>query len=201
MRTAFRARRAAVIAALVAISPARAGPGNEAFLPPALSLQRIATVFSPAVANIAFAKQELALELTPSSDQAALSPVLFHHRLWGATATLRLLHAFNAGTGRGFFFEPKLSAAFQQGFQPVTAAPGLLRPSTTELVAGLDVGYRFAFGPIQLTPLFEANAGYCFGCGYLADSSRFRLGASSQFRANRVAIDFRADFLRLRFHW
>jgi len=201
MRTAYPARPAAVIAALVAISPALAGPGNDAFLPPALSLQRIATVFSPAAANIAFAKQELALELTPSSEQAAPSPVLFHHRLWGATATLRLLHAFNAGTGRGFFFEPKLSAGFQQGFQPVTATPGLPRPSTTELVAGLDVGYRFAFGPIQLAPLIEANAGYCFGCGSLADSSRFRLGASSQFRVNRVAIDFRADFLRLRFHW
>jgi len=201
MRTAYPARPAAVIAALVAISPALAGPGNDAFLPPALSLQRIATVFSPAAANIAFAKQELALELTPSSEQAAPSPVLFHHRLWGATATLRLLHAFNAGTGRGFFFEPKLSAGFQQGFQPVTATPGLPRPSTTELVAGLDVGYRFAFGPIQLAPLIEANAGYCFGCGSLADSSRFRLGASSQFRANQVAIDFRADFVRLRFHW
>jgi len=201
MRTAYPTRPTAVIAALVAIPPALAGPRNDASLPPALSLQRITTAFSPAVANIAFAKQEVALELTPSSEQAALSPVLFHHRPWGATATLRLLHAFNAGTERGFFFEPRLSAVFQQGFQPVAAAPGFPRPSTTELVAGLDVGYRFAFGPIQLAPLIEANAGYCFECESLADSSRLRLGASSQFRANHVAIDFRADFLRLRFHW
>ena len=64
---------------------------------------------------------------------------------------------------------------------------------------GLEVGYRFAIGPIQLVPAIEAVAAYCFGCRDPADSSRLMLGAVSELCANRVAIELRADFLRFRF--
>ena len=197
MRIPLRAFRTAVVGALVAIPPALAGPENDAFHPPAFSFQRIATAFSPAVAEISVANRKLALELTPGSVQAALSPGLFHNPFWGVTATLRLLDALNPGTGRGFFLEPKLSAAFQQG----ALGSHFARASTLELVAGVDFGYQFAIGPIQLAPVIEANAVSCFGCGDQADASRFRLIALTQVRANRVAIDLRADFLRLRFQW
>lgn len=200
MRTPFPIRSAAFIAALVAMPPALAGPGSIPF-EPAPSPQRIATAFSPAAAKLSIAKQELALELTPALVQAAPSSALFPDRLWGVTATLRLLSAFVSGARHGFFLEPKLSAAFQQGTSPATGTPGFPRLSTTELLAGVDVGYRFAIGPIQLVPTIETVAGYCFGCGDPVDSSRLMLGGVSQLRANRVAIELRADFLRFRFLW
>jgi hypothetical protein len=183
---------AAPPAANVSASPAKKEPTVAVWMAPlpmayaSLPFPGTSMLYAPLGATFDFDDWQLGAEVAAGAGVGGFTNAFTFNAAAGPIVRLSGDDAF-----RGFFVQPKLIFGYTEprsnccivAFDTLRGGSPLPLTATSHAAfqLGVDVGYQFHLGPVYVSPLLGASAGYCFNCdgvdfqyeGPLLTSNRF----------------------------